>query len=339
MLHASHGTIPKMMTVPPAYFRRAVLEGVPYPVRGAYMQGTNPVLAYADSRMTVEALMKLDFLAVSDLFMTPTAALADIVLPAATTFEYDDIGHYGLGHGYILARPKVVEPPEACWPDLKIINELGRTLTGKEYWHEDYRDLLEEVLSPSGLSYSRFAEMGYLKGPDRFRKYLKGGFKTHTGKVELFLTGAEKFKLAPLPQFSGLPEEDDPEFPLVLTSCKSRVYLHSSYRWLDRLRRSSPHPRTEIHPETAAAYDIHDGEEVLVETRAGTISQIAHLTDRVQRGTVYSDYGWWFPEDGAGSLYGWERSNYNMLTSVERLGRAFGTPNLKGIGCRIRAKA
>jgi len=156
--------------------------------------------------------------------------------------------------------------------------------------------------------------------------------------VELFLTRAEKFKLPPLPQFSGLPEEDDPEYPLVLTSCKSRFYLHSSYRWLDRLRRSRPHPKTEIHPETAATYGIHEGDEVVVETRAGAMTQVAHLTDRVHPRVVYSAYGWWFPESGAESLYGWERSNYNMLTSIEKLGKAFGTPNLKGIGCRIRAK-
>ncbi|MCJ7594406.1 MAG: molybdopterin-dependent oxidoreductase, partial [Desulfobacterales bacterium] len=321
MLHASHDTIPKMMTVPPAYFRRAVLEGVPYPVKGAYMQGTNPLLAYAESRMTYDALMKLDFFAVADIFMTPTAALADIVLPAATTFEFDDIGHYGLGHGYILARPKVVDPPEECWPDLKIINELGKALTDKTYWHESYEGLLEEVLRPTGLSYSRFVEQGHLKGPDRFRKYLSGGFKTPTGKVELFLTRAERFKLPPLPQFSGLPEEDDPEYPLVLTSCKSRFYLHSSYRWLDRLRRSRPHPKTEIHPETAATYGIHEGDEVVVETRAGAMTQVAHLTDRVDPRAVYSAYGWWFPEAGPESLYGWERSNYNMLTSSERLGK------------------
>ena len=108
MIHAAHGTIPRLMTVPPAFFRKAVLEADPYPVKGAYVQCANPVMAYADSNRTVEALSRLDFLAVSDLFMTPTAALADIVLPAATHFEFDDIGHYGLGHGYILARPKVV---------------------------------------------------------------------------------------------------------------------------------------------------------------------------------------------------------------------------------------
>ena len=149
MIHAFHGTIPKMMTVPSAYLRRGVIEGVPYPVKGAYLQGTNSLLAYAESKLTLEAFMKLDFLAVSEIFMTPTAALADVVLPAATTFEFNDIGHYGLGHGYVLARPKVVEPPEECWPDLKILNELGKALTDRRLWFENYEEILEEVLRPS----------------------------------------------------------------------------------------------------------------------------------------------------------------------------------------------
>jgi anaerobic selenocysteine-containing dehydrogenase len=288
--------------------------------------------------MTFDALMKLDFIAVSEIFMTPTAALADIVLPAATTFEFDDIGHYGLGHGYVLARPKVVDPPEDCWPDLNILNELGKALSPGEHWHEDWKSLLEDVLRPSGLSYSQFAERGCLKGPDRFQKYLSGGFKTPTGKAELYLSQAEKFGLPPLPQFTGFPDEENPNYPLVLTSCKSRFYLHSSYRWVESLRKHRPHPKTEIHPETAARHGISDGDEVVIETRAGSITQVAHVTDRIHPRVVNAAYGWWFPEAGVESLYDWQKSNFNVLTTTERLGRAFGTPNLKGIGCRIRKK-
>src|SRR4030042_5218399 len=91
MVHSYHNTIPRMMSVPPTLFRRAVLEDIPYPVRCAYMQGTNPLLAYADSTTTLKTLMKLDFLVVSDIFMTPTASFADIVLPAAPSFEFNDI--------------------------------------------------------------------------------------------------------------------------------------------------------------------------------------------------------------------------------------------------------
>jgi len=336
MLHAFHGTIPKMMTVPPAYFRKAVLEGEPYPVRAAYIQGANPLLAYADSTMTFEALGKLDFLVVSDIVMTPTAALADLVLPAATSFEFNDIGHYGLGHGYVLARPKIVDPPEECWPDIRILNELGKAISPPELWFENHEDLLETVLEPSGSTYEEFAGRGYLKGADRFRKYLENGFSTPTGKVELMLSQAEKLSVDPLPGFQGLPEEEDQEYPLVLTSCKSRFYLHSSYRWVERLRESRPHPKTEIHPETAERYGIREGGEIVVETRKGTISQTAHLTSAIHPKVVCAAYGWWHPLDDG--QFDWKKSNYNMLTSAQKLGREFGTPNLKGVPCRVRPK-
>ncbi|HPX11331.1 MAG TPA: molybdopterin-dependent oxidoreductase [Syntrophales bacterium] len=339
MISARYGIIPRLMTVSPAYFRKAVLEDVPYPVRGFYSMCSNAMMSYADSRLTFEALKKLDFIAVADLFMTPTAAMADIVLPVASHFEFDDIGHYGIGHGYILARPKVVDPPEGCWPDMKIMNELGKRVSPPELWHDDSRRFLDDLLKPGGLTYEQFAEKGWLKGPDRFRAYETKGFRTPTGKVELRLSAAEKFRLKPLPEFTGLPEEEDPRFPLVLTTGKSRYYLHSSYRWLDRLRKLRPHPRVEIHPETAARHGIADGDEVVIETKYGSITQHAGITDTVDRRTVIASCGWWFPEAPADTQYGWRESNFNMLTSAERLGKEYGTPNIRALGCRIRKAA
>lgn len=338
MIHAHHHAIPKMMTVPPAFFRKAVLEGVPYAIAAAYVQCANPLLAYADSRQTHEALMKLNFLAVSDIVMTPTAALADVVLPAATHFEFNDIGHYGLGHGYLLARPKVVDPPAECWPDIKILNELGNMLTPAQYWYDDYEKLLDALLAPAGMDFDRFAELGILKGSDQFKKYEMNGFKTPSGKVELSLSRAESLKAPALPNFSGYPEPPDPEYPLLLTSAKSRYYLHSSYRWLEKLRTARPHPRAAIHPQTAAGYNINQNDEVIIETAYGQISQIAHLTEDVHPEVIVAACGWWFPEEKIEPLFGWDRSNFNILTSTEKLGRQFGTPNLKGLNCRIRRK-
>jgi anaerobic selenocysteine-containing dehydrogenase len=327
-----------MMTVPPTLFRRAVLEDIPYPVRAAYMQGTNPLLTYADSRMTLMAMMKLDFLAVADTFMTPTASFADIVLPTATSFEFNDIGHVGLGHGCVLARPKVVDPPEECWPEIKILNELGKRLTPAEYWYRDYSDFIEEILRPTGMRFEQFAEKGYLTGPEQYKKYEKKGFKTPTAKVELCLSKADELDLPRFPSFTALPEDDDTDYPLILTSRKSRFYLHSSYRWIERLRSHSPLPATDIHPETAARYGILEGDEVIIKTRTGEIRQYAHLTDKIHPRVIYCAFGWWFPEADPGTQYDWERSNFNILTSTEKIGREFGTPNVKGINCNIEKR-
>ncbi|MDA8308064.1 MAG: molybdopterin-dependent oxidoreductase [Deltaproteobacteria bacterium] len=336
MIGAFHGTIPKMMTVPPAYFRKAVLDGIPYPVRGYYGMCTNPLVAWADSEVTYKAFMSLDFIAVAEIFMTPTASLADIVFPVAHQYEMNDIGHYGIGHGMIVARPKIVDPPAECWPDIKIMNELGKRVSDPQYWHDDFEEFVEDVVRPCGLTYAEFASKGWLKGPDLFGLHKEKGFRTPTGKVELKLSTAEKFKLRPLPEFTGLPEEDDPEYPLILISAKSRYYLLSSYRWVEKLRKKRPYPIVEIHPETAEALGIADGDEVIVSTRYGEITQTARVTDIVHPRVVSAALGWWFPESDAAGQFEWRRSNFNMLTSIGKLGREFGTPNLSNLPCRIR---
>ena len=338
MISARHGIIPRLMTIAPAFFRKAVLEGVPYPVRGYYGMCTNPMMAWADSKLTYEAFKSLDFVAIADLFMTPTAAMADIVFPVAHQYEMNDIGHYGIGHGMILARPKIVEPPEGCWPDMKIMNELGKRVSSPELWHENHEEFLEDIVRPAGLTYSQFVEKGYLKGPDRFRSYEEKGFPTPTGKVELLLSTAEKFRLKPLPEFTGFPEPDDPDYPLLVISAKSRHYLHSSYRWVAKLRAKRPHPTVEIHPDTAAQHGISEGDEVVIETKYGAITQRARVTDIIHSRVVSASIGWWFPEGDPARQYDWQRSNFNMLTSIGKLGKEFGTPNLKNLPCRIRRK-
>lgn len=334
MIHAAFGAIPRLMTVPPVYFRRAVLEQIPYPVTAAYLQGTNPLLTHADSRETLRTLNKLDFLAVSDIFMTPTAAQADLVLPAATHLEFDDIGHYGLGQGVILARPQVVQPPDHCWPDIKILNALGRRLCS-EHWFDDHRKLLDLVLAPAGLTYRQFVEKGMLTGPVRFQKYLEKGFKTPSGKVELRLSQAEQFGLPALPQYDTKNHARDMDYPLLLTSAKSRYYLNSSYRWLEPLQKREPMPRAQIHPETAALYGIIDGDRICIETRSGDIMQTASLTRQVLPGVVYAAYGWWFCDQAPEDPRTWQTANYNMLTSGQNVGKAFGTPQLRAIPCRV----
>ena len=334
-LNAAYQTSPMLMTVPPAFFRQAVLDHTPYPVRAAYMQCTNPMLSYADSEMTRKALLKLDFLAVADVVMTPTAALADVVLPAATAFEFDDIGHYGLGHGIILARPKIVDPPGQCRPDMAIINDLGRRLAGPELWFDRWQQLMEDLLAPSGHDWESFVQKGYLTGEQIFCHYEKKGFSTPSGKVALVLEKADALGASPLPQYTPPGENTDNQYPLWLTSAKSPNYLHSSYRWVSRLRKREPDPVVQVHPETARAAGITQGREVCIETRQGAIVQTIDITPDIAPDVVCASHGWWFPENGAHRPESWEKSNLNRITSAEVLGRQFGTPQMRAIPCRL----
>ncbi len=334
MLSRARNLAPNFMVVPPPLVLQAILSGEPYPVRAMVAQVTNPLVTYSDSRQAFEALSKLDFLAVSEIFMTPSAALADVVFPAATGFEFDDIGHYGLAHGWIAARSRIVDPPGEAWPDIKILSELGRALGhGRHFW-EDYHQALEEVLAPSGKSYDQFKEAGLLRGEKGFHHYRARGFKTPSKKVELASGQLKQWGFDPCPAFQGLAEASL-DFPLLATSSKNPFYFHSAYRQLKSLRARYPEPRIEMHPETARIVGADDGEWVRVVTPKGEVKQKVRLSERLDPRVVYLDYGWWFPEEAPEGLFGWDRANINLLTGNEDLGREMGTPNLRAFPCRI----
>ena len=328
--------------VPSQLIVKAILTQKPYPIRGLYIQGGNPLLGYANARETFEALNKLDFLAVSEIFMTPTAQLADVVLPAATHFEFDDIGHLGLPHGFLLARPKIVDPPGECWPDSKILNELGKRLDLAPYFWNDVRACLDDILGPAGMTYEDFTRVGMLKGAWEYKSYVEQGFRTPSGKVEIYSDQLKAWGYDPLPDYKELPEspvstpELFEEFPLIFTSAKDPHYFHSSGRNLPSLRKLSSEPILLIHPETASRFKIEEGDWVSVETKRGAIRQKAKFAGDIDPRVIILSYGWWFPERKDLHLSGWKESNINILTNSDPpYEPAIGSTPLRGVLCRI----
>ncbi len=323
--------------VPSQLIVKAILTEKPYPIRMMYIQGGNPLLSYANSMETFEAMKKLHFLAVSEIFLTPTAQLADIVLPAATNFEFDDIGHFGLPHGFILARPKIVEPMGESWPDSKILNELGKRLGYGQYFWKDMRECLDEILNPVGMTYDDFKSIGILKGKWEYRGYEKKGFNTPSGKVEIYSQQLKEWEYDPLPSYQDLPESPLlKEYPLIFTSAKDPFYFHSAYRNISSLRKLSPEPIVLIHPDTAAHLGIDEGDWVSVETKQGTIRQKAKLNTEIDPRVVVISFGWWFPERNDLELSGWKESNLNILTNNDPpYDPAIGSTSLRAVPCRI----
>ena len=329
--------------VPPHALWRAILTGQPYPVKALLVFGSNPLISSEEALEAYEALRRLDFLVVVDLFMTPTAELADYVLPAATWLEYDYIADYWKRHGYVFAQRKVIDPPGECWPDHKIINELGRRLGFSEYFWDDVNQALDYILSPSGLTWERFKELGFLKGRLEYRKYEKAGFRTPTGKFELYSTVLKKLGYDPLPSYVEPPETplSNPklaeEYPLILMNgARFIAFFHSEHRSISSLRKLRPDPLLEVHPKTAEKLGLSDGGWAYVETPRGRVRMKVKVTDRVHPLCVHADHGWWFPEEG-GPCYGWRRSNVNLLTSNKPPhDPCFGSTNVRVSLCRIR---
>jgi anaerobic selenocysteine-containing dehydrogenase len=280
-------------------------------------------------------------MAVADHFMTPTAALADIVLPAAMFLEFDSVVAPPY-YPFAQIQQKAVEAVGECRSDLDIMSVLAGRLGLSGLFWENTGNLLNAVLKPTGMTFAEFREKAVVAGNATYRKYEAGGFETPSGKVELFSETLESYGFDPLPVYRELPENplngaaEGQEYPLVMTSRKSKYYLHSCGRQIASLRRGHPDPILRIHPGTAAALSIRDGDRVCIETRQGRIFQMASLSASVDPRVVCADFGWWFPEKGIGDLYAWSQSNLNVLTD-DRLpnSRETGSTHLRGLPCRV----
>lgn len=316
---------------------RAILEGDPYHIRALYLQGANPVLTEANGYKVTDALKKVDFLAVSDFFMTPTADLADMVLPAATFFEFDSI-FINLPYKHVTqAQNKVTEIGE-CWSDWKILNELAKKLDMMDFYWDTEEEMLNELVKPSGMTFEEFRKVGPLFAKQEVKLYEKEGFSTPSGKAELYSARLEEWGYDPLPVYREPPETpySDPElakeYPVILTSQKMGEFIHSQGRQIKSLRDSRPDPLTEIHPETASRLGIKDGDEIYIENKRGRIKQKAKVTDTVAPGVVLVDYGWWFPEKGPSS---WAEANVSILADDNVWAPEIGAPPLRFFCCKV----
>lgn len=322
---------------------RAMREGKPYPVKAFLIFGNNTLTTYANACRVREALMNLEFIVCADLFMTPTAELADIILPAASWPEIDQLaGLPTVAGNVIFANQRAVRVGE-CKSDEEIFVELARRMK-LPVCTESVEDVLNAQLKAggSGLTFAQLKERGSLTMPMKYRKYEESGFKTPTGKIELYSTRFEELGYAPLPAYAEPPEspvsapEIAAEYPLVLTTgARIPRFFNSEHRQIEKLRKGHRDPITEIHPATAERYGIKKGDWMWIETPRGRIKQRAKLTTGIDPRVIAAEHGWWFPEEPAPD-YGVWKSNANVLTNNEPpYDPAMGTYQLRALLCRV----
>jgi len=319
------------------YLADAILDERPYPIKALIVTGGNPALTLPDSNKIEQALEKLDFLVVIDLFMTETAEMADIVLPACSFMERSGIGYvYGVTSGmpYILLRKKVIEPLWECWPDWKFWCELGRRMGYGEYfpWQTD-EEVIEHWLKPTGLTIKQLSEQnpeGVFFAHKKYDMVQKGEFGTPSGKIELYSQTLAEHSYDPLPihiepSQSPISRPDlVKEYPLILTTgARILEYTHTQFRNVPQLRQSAPEPIAEIHPDTAIEYGVADGDTIAVETRKGQIKIKVRTTEDLLPNVVSIPHGW-------------TEANANLLTELEPRDPVTGYTELKALLCRIR---
>jgi anaerobic selenocysteine-containing dehydrogenase len=279
---------------------RAVIDAEPYRVCGLVGFGLNLLLSHADAARGAEALHQLEFHVQTDLYLTPTAAYADIVLPVASAWERE-----GLRVGFELDqdacelvqfRPAVVAPRGEARPDIDIVFDLAVRLgLGNQFWHGDIAAALDHRLAPSGLTLAalRAAPRGIRVPLETiYRKYRDSGFATPSGKIEIFSAALQQIGEPPVPEYRA-PYSQAANFPLTLTSVKTPLYCHSQHRNLARLRRLEPDPVAEISPATASARDIGEGDWLRISTPRGQVRARARLNALLADGVVAAQHGWW----------------------------------------------
>jgi anaerobic selenocysteine-containing dehydrogenase len=322
------------------------------------------LLAHADGRHGREALKALEFYAHADLFMNPTAELADVVLPVASAFER---GALKIGfeisteaQSLIQLRPAVVPPPGEARPDTDIIFDLaGRLGLAAQFWNGDIDAAYRHQLAPTSVTLEQLrAAPGGVRVPlqTRHAKHAEPdanghprGFATPSRKVELYSQTFLDHGYAPLPDFSEPPigpvarPDLAARFPLVLTSAKSSVFLNSQNRALPSLRKRAPHPEVELHPAAAQARRIANGDWVSIETPEGSVRARARLNADLDPRVVVGEHGFWqgCAELGAPGYdpFGPMGANFNQLIGTAALDPVSGTASHRSYLCEIRPVA
>jgi anaerobic selenocysteine-containing dehydrogenase len=341
-------------------FYTAALEARPYPVRGLVSFGSNLLMAHGDSARGREALQALEFHVHLDLFMSPTAEQADIVLPVAGAFEVE-----GLKVGFEISqeaqslvqlRTPLVPPVGEARSDIDIIFDLAARLgLGEHFFGGDVDAGWEHQLAPSGVTLEQLrADPAGVRLPleTRHEKYAvpgvdgrPQGFATPTGRIELYVEGFVDIGQPPLPTFaepaSSPRSRPDlaPEFPLVLTCAKSLHFCETQHRQVAALRRHVPDPLAEVHPDTAAARGIDEGDWVEVRTPLGGVRARASFNPTLDRNVVCGQHGWFdacdelglpgFPPFGPGS------ANLNLVLSQTPSDPISGSSPLRAQMCEI----
>ena len=339
---------------------RAILEQRPHAVRGMVGFGANLLLAHADVLRGRAALTALDFYVHADLFMSPTAELADIVLPVATPFERESL-KIGFdvspaAQSLVQLRRPVVEPRGEARSDTRIVFDLACRLgLGAHFWEGDIETAYRHQLGPSGVSLEALRESpSGVRVPlrTRYRKYAEQeegaprGFATPTRKIELYSEVFLEHGYPPLPGHEeplvGPRSRPDlaARYPLILTCAKHTQFCESQHRGLPSLRRRAPDPEVELHPAAAAERGVRAGDWVTIETPEGRIRARARLNESLEPGVVCGQHGWWqaCPEIGAPAYdpFGPQGANFNLLIGNAAIDPISGSVPHRAYLCQIR---
>jgi anaerobic selenocysteine-containing dehydrogenase len=294
----------------------AALSGGP-PVTALFIQNTNPVSVAPDQTRVKRGFAREDlFVCVHEQFMTETAQMADVVLPATMFMEHNDV-YQGGGHQYIILGPKLIEPPGQCRSNHEVICALAaRVGAAHPGFTMTARELIDWTLVNSGWGTLADLEQKHWIDcqPDFRTAHYLDGFAWPDGKFRF----KPDWPTVPFPRQGGLAgpvedmpslpdhwnaiEEADAEHPFRLATSPARSFLNSSFTETPTSRTTERRPHVMIHPDDAAALGIAHGDKVVLGNRRGQVRLHATVFAGVRRGVLIAESV--FPnasfEDGRG---------------------------------------
>ena len=338
----------------------AILQGEPYKVRAMMAFGTNLPVSQADTALAQQALSQLEFHVHCDLFETPAARYADILLPINTPwereglrvgFEIDDTAA-----SWVQLRQRMVSPRGEARSDNEVVFELALRLgMGAEFFGGSLEDGWNHMLEPLGITVAQLRErpegigVAIDASEEKYARTTPSGvrgFDTPTRRVELYSETLLCHGQPPVATF--VEPADSPRdasstrngrYPYVLSSAKNGFYCHSQHRSLPSLRKRAPDPVVELSPSLASAKDIVDGDWIRIHTRMGQARFVARITPRLADDLVVAEFGWWqscveldktgLPIDGAFN------SNFNALISADQCDPVSGSVPHRSFLCDV----
>jgi len=339
-----------MASAPSLY--KAIAYGDPYPVRALITLSSNPMVTIPNTKLVHKAIKSLDLYVVVDYFMTPSAQLADYVLPGASWLERSFHWNYHNTTPVIRAGEEALPPSIPGKYDRRndydFWRGLGIRLGQEEYWPwETVEAYYDDRLKPMGMTFKELVKMGkWAPKAVKYKKYEETGFGTPTGKIELYSTVMEKLGYDPLPYYKEPPESPTrtPElakaYPLILiTGGRFHPFFHSEHRQIESLRKRYPWATMQIHPKTAKELGLADGDWAWIETQHGRVMQRVKTDKDLDPRVVHGQHGWWYPEMPGEEpwLHGVWISNINVCTSSdeETCDEALGSWPLRTFQCKV----
>jgi assimilatory nitrate reductase catalytic subunit len=272
-------------------------------VRGLLVFASNLAVSVPGAGNIQERLKALEFLCVSDIFLSDTAELADIVLPTAQWAEEE--GTMTNLEGRVLLRRRVVAAPAGVRPDLEVIQALGERLGAGDYFSSDPREVFAELRRATAGGAADYYGVTYERIEKEDGVFWPCPAEDHPGTPRLFLDqfptpdGRARFHAV---EYRAAAEEPDEEYPLYLTTGRVMQQYQSGTqtRRVKQLREAVPESFVEMHPSMALSYGIANGDRVCVSTRRGTATVKAQLTPAIRMDTLFMPFH--FADQGRANL-------------------------------------